>query len=246
MKRALVLIVVLGCGSDNKANVDGAVGGNPDGSTVDSPPAMQTIIVSGQATRQGLGAATAEPGVLVNAYRRNDETTPIATATTDANGNFSLTIPTGGVAIDGFLKATKTSLMDTYLYPPYPLTTDFAMAKTIMITPQNFQFLSTLAQGNQMTGEGFVGMLITDAAKMPVLGAKAGCTPAPTAVRVRYNSSGGTPSSTATTTAADGVAFIFNAPVGEDTVSATKTGSTFTSHPVTVRADVLTTTIVVP
>jgi hypothetical protein len=67
----------------------------------------------------------------------------------------------------------------------------------------------------------------------------------PAAGKVAYSDANGTPTST-TSTAADGRAFLFNLPPGTVTVSASKTGTTFSSHPVGTFADSVTTTIVEP
>jgi hypothetical protein len=53
------------------------------------------------------------------------------------------------------------------------------------------------------------------------------------------------PSAAETSTYTDGVALMINVPAGDITLSATKSGSTFTSHTVTGVAGAFTTTIIV-
>jgi hypothetical protein len=244
----LTVLGTVGCGNDAKDGVraDAALG--PDAFVPRDAPATATVevTVSGRATEQTVNGSGALAAVTIQAFRNADETTPIATTTTDGFGDYSLVIQTNGEAIDGFLKATKAGFKETYLYPPYPLTADFDQAIVIMVTPQSFDALSTLAQGNQQEGNGLVGCIVTDGST-PVAGATVSSSPAATAYR--YNDTAGTtvfPSSQATSTHSDGVAYMFNLPPGPVTVSAMKTGLTFRSHALKVRADQLTTTVIVP
>lgn len=241
-----LLIVGVGCGDDGAAVVDGST---DDAGAVDGPgsdallvDAPATITVSGQAASIGISGAVAEAGVTIEAFLTSDETTAIATTTTDASGNYALELPTAGGAVDGFLKATKATFKTTYLYPPYPLTSNFSLASVIMVTPTTYDLLSTVAQGNQQPGNALVALIVTDGAT-PVAGATVTSSPAPSVVR--YNSND-FPSSTATSTADDGIAYLFNVPVGAITVSGEKTGLALQSHGLKAWPDELTTTLIVP
>jgi hypothetical protein len=250
---ALVCVAALGCGDDGGGGggggtIDAAPSGPDAKQFLDGPPTMTVMVtVSGTAEEIAASGSTPLAGVTIEAFRNANETTPIGTTTTDAQGNYSLTVATNGEAIDGFLKATKTGYKVTYLYPPYPLMMDFNMASVFMVTQATYDTLSNVADADQMPGNGVVALIVTDGA-MPVAGAKISSTPAasPTA---RYNAMVGNltlPSATATETFTDGIGYLFNLPPGQVTVSATKTGMTFKSHGVKAWADELTTTVVVP
>lgn len=251
---ALLCVALVGCGDES-----GGGGGNPTSDAamsgpdakqfLDAPPTQTVeVTVSGQATSQDAQGSQPQAGVTIEAFRNADENTPLATTVTDAQGNYSLTIQTNGEAIDGFLKATKTGFKTTYLYPPYPLMMDFNMASVIMVTQATWDVLNNIAAGGQQQpGNGLVALIVTDGAN-PVGGAKVTSNPAPTP-ETRYNELVGTvalPSSTAMETHTDGVAYLFNLPPGQVTVSATKAGMTFASHNVKAWADELTTTVIVP
>jgi hypothetical protein len=181
--------------------------------------------------------------VTIAAFANTDENTPVATATTDASGNYMLTIMTNGTALDGYLKATTSGYLDTYLYPPAPITADFSGASINMVTSNTFDLLAnTLCRANQTAANGTIAVEVVDAAGATVGGATVASTPA--ASTYCYNSNG-LPSSAATATATDGVAYMFNV-TGQATVSAMKTGSTFASHGVKARAGALTTTLIGP
>ena len=241
MKKLLLgcLLVVAACGG-------GGGGNSNDAPSIDAPGMPMTFTISGTATSRGLGGATPEAGVTIAAYTNVDENTALATATTDASGNFSLMITSTG-ALSGFLKATKNGFATSYLYPPRPVSMDLAMVPMNMLTTSNFGTLSTLAQANQMAGKGVIGMLVLSGAELtstPVAGATISSSPASSPYR--YNGGSGLPSSSATSTQADGLAYAFNAPVGAITVSAAKSGSTFQPTMLNVHADALTQTIITP
>ncbi len=239
MKSILALMVVAACGSSpSKANVDSSPGGN-----IDTMPVAMSITITGTATAHGLGAPTPVSGALITAYQASDDSM-VTSAMTQSDGTYTLTVQTNGVPLDGYLKATFTNYVDTYLYPPAPLAANFAGASVDMATKSNFDLLSTLAQGNEMTGKGLIAVEVEDATGAFVAGVTVSSSPASTAYR--YDGNNALPSSTASSTATDGVAYMFNAPVGAITVSATKTGSTFTTHGLKAWADSLTTTLITP
>ncbi|HLL23161.1 MAG TPA: hypothetical protein VK427_13575 [Kofleriaceae bacterium] len=209
---------------------------------------MQAMFtISGTATSRNLGGSSPEAGVLVAAYAKTDENTPIAMGTTDASGVFMLTITSNGTALDGFLKATKSGFTTSYLYPPRPVTADLAMVPMNMLTTGNFDTLYTLAAVSKTPNTGVIGLVVLsgpDFSSTPVEGAK--ITTDPSSPAYRYNSPQGLPTSQGTMTVADGLAYAFNAPAGAISVSATKSGSTFKPTTLSVRADALTQTIVAP
>jgi hypothetical protein len=233
MRTTLILcLFALGCGDDGG-------GGSADASTA---PAM--ITVSGTATKREGTSSNPAAGVMVGAYKNSDAATSLATATTDAAGMYSMMIPTGGTALDGYLKATLTGFLDTYLYPPKPLAADFDSASLNLVNQSTLDLLSgTLCGTLQEGSKGLIAVLVVDAADMPVAGATITGSPAP--AKYCYNS-GGFPNKNATMTDTDGIAYMINLPAGEVTVSAAKTGVTFLSHKVNARAGTLTTTPIQP
>ncbi len=202
------------------------------------------ITVSGTATkREGLSSGPAA-GVTVAAYKNGDDATVIAMATTDAAGHYTMTLTTGGVALDGYLKGTLSGFLDTYLYPPKALAADFDMASMNMVNQSTLDTLSgTLCKSAQDSSKGLVAVIVADANNTAIAGATVSSTPA--AMKYCYNK-GALPSDSATATETDGIGYMINLPPGQVTVSASKTGSTFASHSVQARAGVLTTTVIQP
>jgi hypothetical protein len=249
MRATYVWIFVAACGGgsggSNSSGIDASDNNVDAKEFLDAPanvPAM--IAISGATTETGLGGESVVAGVTMTAFRSSDEATALATATSDAQGKYTLNIATGGMQVDGFLKATKSGYVDLYMYPTSPFIANESEAGVNMMTPSNKDFLNNLAGGNQMGGKGMIGLQIRDASGQPVAGATISSTPA--SGGYRYTNSSGLPSSTITSTSADGVAFMFNVPSGPITVSATKSGMTFRSHIVIARPDKFTTTSITP
>jgi hypothetical protein len=220
-------------------------GGGGDGmKTPDAPPVSAMVTVTGTASSVGISGKQPEAGVLVAAYANSDENTIVAMTTTDASGNYTLTITTNGTALDGFLKATKATFKDTYLYPPDPLSKDFAGASINMVTSGSYGLIYSLTQVSQTAGMGTIAMIVSDGTN-GVAGATVSSSPAGT---YRYNGSNGLPAnmSSAMATQADGIGYILNVAPGQVMVSGAKSGSTFRTHGLKARADVLTTTLVIP
>jgi hypothetical protein len=248
----LVLLVAACGGSDNKTTADAAADapGVIIDASADAPPAPAMITISGAAVERTATGSTPVAGVTIAGYRNSDDATPVATTTSDADGNYSLTVSTGGVALDGYLKATKTGLKDTYLYPPAPLAADVS-APINMIAPGTLTLLNAVAQGGQQAGNGLIAMVVVSGAtadSTPVEGATVSVTPSTNDTRYRYSDpESGLPSPMVMATADDGTAFLFNVPPSVNVVvSAAKAGSTFTSHGLKAWPDQFTTTLVTP
>jgi hypothetical protein len=233
---ALPFLFVLGACGD-----DGGGGGSAD--AAENVPA--TVTITGVAAQRSATGSTPKAGVMIGAYKNSDPNTPVVTATSDAAGMYTLAIPTNGMAVDGYVKATLSGLIDTYLYPPRALVADYSGASIYMIDQFTADTLSgTLCGSAQEATKGVVAVLVTDATSTPIAGAMV--TSQPMAAKTCYNGSNGLPDRNATMTEADGLAYLLNLPAGEVTVTASKSGLTFPSHKVNARAGALTTTPVVP
>lgn len=234
MRAGVLLVLVGACGDDGGMT------------SIDARPVPATITIKGQAKAYTASNGT-EPreGVLIAAYRHEDENTIVAQATSGPDGNYEITIETGGVALDGYFKGTLAGSMDTYLYPPWPVAQDFEGATIAMLTPDIFELLAnTFCGANQpMTGKAAITAVVLDSALHAVPGATVGSAPA--ATKYCYNE-GGYPNRTATATADDGTAYFLNLPPGKVTVNAMLAGSTYKTHSVLARADVFTTTLFQP
>jgi hypothetical protein len=227
------------------ASVLAACGDDGGNTGVDAKPVPAMITITGQARAYTASGTEPRAGVTITAYRNDDETTVVAQATSDADGNYSITVETGGVALDGYFKGTLPDYMDTYLYPPWPVAMDFAGATIAMLTPDIFELLAnTFCGANQpASGKAAVTAVVLDNELSSVAGATVGSAPA--AAKYCYNE-GGFPNRSATATAADGTAYFLNLPPGRVTVNAMLPGATYATHSVLARADVFTTTLFQP
>lgn len=200
-----------------------------------APP---TITVAGQTKGNAL-SPTALGGVEIIASRTGHDT--LAAATSNTPGMFSLTITTGGTPVDGYLQLTKSTYLPTYAYPSRPLAGDVT-ENVLMITGTEFSFLSSAVGVPQTTGNGFIGVVVKNCAGTPLAGATVTASPPGT---VRYNS-GSTPSPSAMSTSADGVAYVFNVAAGNVTLYGTASGHALRQHVVNARANTITLTEIQP
>ena len=258
MRSLLVMVVVVAaCGNDGKDGIqpktDAATAGSAD-AFVDpfrDAPATTTVqvTVSGKVTAQGTTGSTPLTGVTIVAYRNSDtdENMPLGMTTSDGAGNYTLTAQTNGESIDGYLKASRTGYLDTYLYPPYPLTMDFSNASVLMVSQGTFETLITSPQGKAAArARASSDSVVTDGTTRSA-GRWSRARPRSRSDEIQCAGRElALPSTTATMTHTDGVAYLFNAALGQVTVSATHPSMTLASHGLKVRADVLTTTVIVP
>lgn len=242
--KLMTFVLFAACGSSN-------TGGNPGQMDAPKPPpdskvyldaapmVPAMITISGTAAEGGSGgSSTPQQGVAMSVYSTTNESTPLGTAMTDAQGKYSITITTNGQPVDGFVKAVKGGYKTSYFYPPGSWFKD-SSADVNMITPGNFGLVPVIAGASQDSSKGMVALGVLDASSNPVAGATVSTNPTSD---VRYASSG-VPSSSATATDTDGFAFLFNVP-GQVTISGAKSGATFKSHPVNAHPDSFTVTVI--
>ena len=232
---ALTAAALAACGSDSNGPTPGfeCLGQ----ALPTTAPAL--IAVSGQ-VRQNAILPNALRGAYVFAFRTGDTTT-LAADTSDTPGAYSLSITTGATPVNGYIRATDSAHITTYAYPAVPLAAN-ATENILMVTTTEFSFLAAAAGITPVAGDGFIGLVVTNCAGAPLAGATVSSNPAG---QVRYNAIGA-PSSTATSTASDGVAYIANVAAGNVTVQATASGHTLRQHVVNARANAITLTQIQP
>ncbi len=267
MSRCVSVALSLGlvaCTSGTAANPGGADGGNtridghggggPDAFVPqDSPPgpfgclgqpvpagAPDPVTLSG--TAQTLSGTTAVPakGVAITAVK-GDGTT-LSTATTDSAGAYSLSLPTGGNALDVHLTATKSGDRPTALFPATKLYMNTDAGLILIISQSDFDFLASLSGENQKSSKAAIGLAVVDCEGNTLSGATVTTDPPGDVVYV----SGGQPDTNATSTDSSGVALLFNVPAGNVTVSAIVGGMTLRSHSINAAAGVTTTAAIRP
>ena len=233
---ALVATVLAACGSDSNGPTPGFECLGQALPTI-APPLVN---VSGMVTANVLSPAPV-PHAFVYAFRTGD-TTHLAGDTTDTPGQYSVGIATGGTPVNGYLAISDSGHhIDTYAYPAVPLAANVT-DNVLMVSSNEFSLLAASAGITPVAGDGFIGVIVRNCQGAPVAGATVTSSPAGT---VRYNA-GGLPSSTATSTAADGVAYIANVGPGNVTVQATASGHTLRQHVVNARANAITLTEIQP
>ena len=236
MHRVLLglVIVITACGSDSSGP---GAGFECLGAALPTT-APSTITLGGQILGNAL-APTALPGAEVIASRSGTDT--LAADTSDTPGFYSLSIATGGTPVDGFLRVTKSNYITTYAYPSRPLAANDT-TNVLVITPNEFSLLSVAVGVPHTSGDGVIGIVVRDCNGTPLTGATVASNPPGV---IKYNAAGA-PSSSATSTYTDGVAYIFNVAAGNVTIMGTANGHALRQHVVNARADVITLTEIQP
>ena len=241
MLRALPIIpaalIIVACGGSNSS------GPAPGFECLGQPlptTAPAAINVSGRVTANITSPAPVSHA-FVYAFRRGD-TTHLAGDTTDTVGSYSLMITTGGTPVDGYVAISDSNHhLTTFAYPSVPLVGDLT-ENVLMISNTEFGILAASAGITPVAGDGFIAVVVKNCQGTAIAGATVTSSPAG---QVRYNV-GGLPSSTASATADDGVAYIANVAPGNVTVMSTASGHTLRQHVVGAQANSITLTEIRP
>ncbi len=240
MKTVAIVLLVAACSSSssNKPGPDAAK--SPDARVFDdAPPNVPAMItIAGTAFDSGQNSSTPLAGVAITLKNRADDSM-LASATSDAQGKYSMSVSTGGHPVDAYILATMSGYTDAASFPAGPFTADNMKADSNLVTTSNFGLLSLYT--GQQSSNGIVVAEILDASSMAVAGAVVSSTPA--AGSVLYSNSSGMPASGASTNT-DGTSFLVNVPPGPISISATKSGSSFKTHGVTAKANTFTSTVI--
>lgn len=203
--------------------------------------AVDPLTVAGAVTDLISGNPLA--GATVEA-RRLAGGTLLDTDTTAGDGSFSLTASTGGTPLAAYLQLAASGYPATYFYPADPFAADVAGVGVRAINSSSLALAYVFAGiGAQTPGTGTSAAIVTDCNGVAIAGATVGFSPAAGALRYL---SGGTPSPSATSTDASGIAIGFNAPAGNTSVSAQFNGVSLESHGFVVTAGGLIGTLIHP
>jgi hypothetical protein len=190
--------------------------------TADNP-----ITVAGTTTELSTGGAMAAGMVTVAAYKTGSGTV-LSTVTSNAQGVFTTgNLTTGGVPLNGYLKASKgTTYRTTYLYPPNPLAKNLTEAPVIMVTDATFGTVALVAGFSQDDStNGALVVTVADCKLNPLTGATLSVKQGGTEVGDKYDLSQLSPM-------AAGFFIVFNVPDGATQISATYQSMSFPAHTV--------------
>jgi hypothetical protein len=247
-------------GDDNGGRPDAAAGGPDAAAGPDAAPAADArtdrfrclgdplptdaadpIAVTGKVSSVGL-STTPVVGATVEVFRRSGGAA-IATATSVSGGNYTLSVVTGGDPLDTYVRATSGSLLKTELYAGSPVVADTSGSDFLLTSAGNLRFVTNLVDVTQEASLGAVTVRVADCDNNPVAGATItgfGGT------RVFYAGDDGRPSADPTETGSQGLAFVFNVPVGNLTINADVDGETLRANTIASRAGTIALAAIAP
>ena len=242
-------VFLLGCGGSDPASPDATTPDAPTADAADSAfacagkslPTTAPDPLTAAGHLVDLIGQTALAGATVAAYSVTSSD-PLATTTTDSSGGFTITTPSGGKPIDGYLVASLAGYLTTYDYGPAPLAAD-ATGFALGLATQTERDTSASRVGvTPLAGHGAMLIRAVDCNDMPLAGATIATEPA---AEERYVA-GGVLSSAATMTDASGTVFVYNVAPGAVTIHATVGGRQLRDHVVAAYADADTFTSIQP
>lgn len=207
-------------------------------------PTTATANITVTGTAQVFSGMAPAPADMVSLQARavsNDAVLASAGPTTTA-GTFTLgPVASNNMPVNAYIRAQRAGNgMErvTLVYPAAPLTADLMSAPVLMISDAQ---LNALGMGaiSQMANKGFLAVFVVDCANMPIDGAQL-------SVKLAGQDTGNAIDLGSFAAQAAGTWFVFDAGVGDVTVSATYGAHTFRAHVVKSAAQTTTTTIVRP
>jgi len=242
--RTFLLLLLVACGDSTPAAPDAT----PDAATPDAPPvdprydlscatvpwpttAPDPITLSGTVGDFSTALGTGVAGALVESIRPSDDTV-VGSATTDAMARYTLTLATGGQAIERYTRITRDGQVTSYEYPPFALFRDFQGIYLWTMPPAGRDSMAAMAQVTLDPTKGIVGIEIADCIGLSIAGATV-TSPSGTVV---YNDDRGFPDPSLTATSVSGQVMIWNVDPGPIDVDITY-GGTFRQRTIKSFAD---------
>lgn len=130
-----------------------------------STTAVDPLVISGTVQSYVGSAVGPTSGVLVQAYRADNSL--VTTSTTDASGNFSLSIPTGGVPFNGYLFMSKSGFVPASAYWSKPLT-QATISTPFVFSSEGLGFFYQLVGQSQSPDDGTVVFSLADCSGTPL------------------------------------------------------------------------------
>jgi hypothetical protein len=137
------------------------------------------VTVTGQVSDEASPIAAS-----LEVHRASDGTL-IDSITTGADGNYSLTVPTGGVPTPVYFRVTAPNHVETYRYFGYPLTADAKSGQRIW-SQSRLQVYASAGGVTPTAGKGVVYMVARDCA-LKIAGAGATYTTTPSPTKLAYD-----------------------------------------------------------
>lgn len=229
-------------GSGGNAGGSGGSGGAMMCDTVVPPPSAAMVDVTITALDPLSGTGTAN--LTVKACAKADTTcaAPLDTTTTNAQGQATVTVPTGAAGFDGFLEVTGAQVKASLVFGSVPIVQNESLS---IVAISSFLFSQLAQQYGVMPDpqKGHIAAVLYECSAVgawdnAAQGAVLGCTPAPGDIGY---TNGMLPAPNATSTDASGAAVAVNVDPGTATVTNTDPmGNVIGTAQVLVRADTIT------
>jgi hypothetical protein len=213
------------------AQVDAAGAACPLSATVPDP-----LSVSGRTVQvSALGQFSDEPSVVVSILAPDGSLLGMTTSSS-TNGDFTLSVSTGGKPMAFVTTLEKATLLTTWIVPDQPISSHVMYGSTspFLGSSSGNSVLYSIGSTGYDNARGTVLVHVRDCSGQSIEGATISFTPG--AEKIVYSNSLGAPSASETVTGITGRAWGLNVPPGPVQITANKSGMTFTTHEIVVVA----------
>jgi hypothetical protein len=220
MRASLVLACCAAAGCSNLLGIENLSGPGPSDAAIDAAPGGDaatgdaavpgSLNIKGMVRLRDLPTGADTPYATLIDLVRFDGSLAQTTMSDQAAGRYSMTVQTGGAALDVAVRfhGNQNGFPDLYQYFPAPLTDNRDVGTTGMVSFSSLQTLASAAGVPYSPNATMVILVqIHDTAGQPVAGARL-ISDQPSAL-IRYSSQG-LPSNALITTSADGIAYVFD------------------------------------
>jgi len=198
------------------------------------PPAPDPLTISGTVNAQlSFTQSTPSAGVTIEVHLRSDDSL-VTSAVTDDSGNFSVSVPTGGVPFDGYLVFKYTGVVLARAYRSKPVAAPTSSVYNLL-SSNTLAALYSLAGVSPVPTDSTMILSVLDCNGAPVGDAALQIQPSNASTGTVFNSAG-----------SPETYFALNVLPGTLTISATYEGTTFGQSQVTALENVLTLVAVSP
>lgn len=202
--------------------------------------AADPIAVSGRSKELTLNGTEDLAAVAITAYQiypaAPDEA--LDSTTSAENGDFSLSLMSGDVPIDGYLVGTKADYLDVRVYPPQPIYEDLSAAPVTLITPASMSLIASISGVSLMSEMGVIIVVVFDCNGDPAAGAQISTDGM--VGKTVYLNENSLPDEELDQTTSAGAAILFNVAPGDVLVDAAVGGDSFRERLVVTEVGLIT------
>jgi hypothetical protein len=179
------------------------------------------LTIAGHTISISAGAPASVAGAAVEVRKVSDDSV-LASATSAADGTYTVSVATAGASVTGYIHAAADSFAPSNLFPPDPIQASIGSLTVPLFATSLLPLLATLAGTAIVPGDGIAILQINDCAGESMAGVQVQLVGTNADTKIVYGAgSQGLPNPQATATDESGTVFVINIPPGPITIKGT-------------------------